>query len=60
MRGFVQYAIIIDQNWTIYTYVALVPKDSTAYILYKSPHICVELLESTVWLLIKGKFGMGG
>ena len=40
LRGFIQYAIIIDQKWTIYMYVVLVLKDSKTYILYKSPHIC--------------------
>ena len=50
MRGFVRYAIIIYQNWTMYKYIALVIKDSTTYILYKSPHICEELYGPTlVW-----------
>ena len=39
-----RYAIIIDQNWTISVYVALVLKESTAYIQYKFPHICEELV----------------
>ena len=44
MRIFVQYVIIIDQNWDIYTYVALLLKESTTYILYKSPHFCEDIL----------------
>ena len=28
----------------MYTYVDLVLKESTTYILYKSPHICEELV----------------
>ena len=43
MKGFVQYAIIIDKHWTIYTYVALVLKQSTTYILYNSPHFGEEI-----------------
>ena len=38
MRGFLQYGIIIHQKWYIYTYVALVLKETTIHILYKSPH----------------------
>ena len=44
MRIFVQYAIIIYQNWTMYKSVALVPKDSTTHILYKSPHMCEDIV----------------
>ena len=44
IRGFVQYVIIIDQDWTMYTYVHLVLKESTTYIMYKSPHICEDLV----------------
>ena len=40
----ITYAIIIDKKWTMCTYVTLVLKDSTTYILYKSPHICEELV----------------
>ena len=43
MRRFVQYVIIIDQNWDIFTYVALLLKESTTYILYKSPHFCEDI-----------------
>ena len=38
MRGFLQYVLIIYQNWTIYTYVALVLKETVINILYKYLH----------------------
>ena len=44
MRGFVQYVIIIYQNWIIYTYVAFVLKETVSNILYKSFHFCEEIV----------------
>ena len=44
MRVFVHYNIIMDQNWTIHTYVSLVLKKSTTYILYNPSHFCEELV----------------
>ena len=44
IRGFLQGVIIIDQNWTIYMYVALVLKGTTTNIQYKSPNFCEELV----------------
>ena len=44
MRVFLQYVIIIDQSWTIYTYVALVLKETTTTILYKYPHFFEDLV----------------
>ena len=44
MRGFVEYATIIDQNWTIYTYVYLIIKEIMKYILYKYPHFLEDLV----------------
>ena len=38
MRVFVQHGIIIYQNWTIYTYLDLVLKETTTHIPYKPPH----------------------
>ena len=38
MKVFIQYVIIIYQNWTIYMYVALVLKETTTDILYKFPN----------------------
>ena len=32
-NGFILYVIIIDQNWTMYTHVALVLKEIKTYIL---------------------------
>ena len=37
MNRFVQYVIIIYQNWTVYTYVYFVLKETLSNILYKSP-----------------------
>ena len=28
----------MDQNWTMYTYVSLILKESTTYIMYEPPH----------------------
>ena len=39
MREFVQYVIIINQNWNMYMYVSLVLNKSTTSILYELPHI---------------------
>ena len=44
MRGFVKYVIIIYRNWTKYTYVALVFKETTTHTHYKSPHFFEELV----------------
>ena len=44
MKEFVQYVTIIYQNWTIYTYVALVLKETVINILYKSLHFCEEIV----------------
>ena len=44
MRLFVKNFIIIDQNWTKYTYVALVIKETVSNILYKYPHFCEEIV----------------
>ena len=44
IRGFVKYVIIIYQNWTIYTYVALVLKENTTHMHYKYPHVCEEIV----------------
>ena len=44
MRGFVQYVIIIYQNWTIFTYVSLVLKETVSNILYKYLHFFEEIV----------------
>ena len=44
IRGFVDYIIIIYQNWTIYTYVALLLREIVSNILYKSLHFCEEIV----------------
>ena len=44
IRGFVDYVIIIYQNWTIYTYVALLLRETVSNILYKSLHFCEEIV----------------
>ena len=44
MRGFVYYAIIIHQNWTIFTYVSLALKETLSNLLYKSLHFCEEIV----------------
>ena len=44
MKGFVQYVLIIDQNWTIYRYVVLLLMETMTHILYKSPHFFVGLV----------------
>ena len=43
MRGFVQYVIIIYQNWTIYTYGYLIIKETVSNIPYKSINFCDKI-----------------
>ena len=42
MRGFVNYAIIINQKWTKFMYVVLVLKKNMTCILYKFPNFCKD------------------
>ena len=44
IRGFVQYVITIYQNWTIYTYVTLVLKETVSKIMYKYPHFNEDIV----------------
>ena len=44
MRGFVKYVIIIYKNWIIYTYIALVFKETVSNTLYKPLHFCEEIV----------------
>ena len=40
MRGLLQYVIIIDPKWTMYTFVDLILKERMTYIIYKPPSYC--------------------
>ena len=44
MRGFVYYAIIIHQNWTIFTYVSLELKETLSNLICKSLHFYEDIV----------------
>ena len=55
IRVFVQSSIIVEQNWTMYTYGDFALKESETYILCKSSHICEELVcfDRQYWIKMK-------
>ena len=44
MRVFVNYVIIIHQNWAKFMHVVLVLKENMTCILYKLPHFCKDVV----------------
>ena len=41
---FLQYAIVIEQNWSMYMYVSFVHRGITTYLLYKSTHFYEDVV----------------
>ena len=62
MGMFVQHVIIIDQNWNMHTYVDLLCKESTTYILYKLFDICENPIHIIKYYQLRAavRIGTGG